>query len=89
MYYLNSLSALLCKEGVILYCWNFRNLETNVREDIFFIYVYKSNFVCLHWFFVAAHGLSLVVWWAGFSLWWLLLSWSMSSRREDFSSCGA
>ena len=24
----------------------------------------------------------------GFSLWWLLLLWSMGSRRAGFSSCG-
>ena len=42
----------------------------------------------LCWVFVAACGLSLVVS-MGFSLWWLLLLWSMGSRRTGFSSCGA
>ena len=50
----------------------------------------------LRWFFVAMLRLSLVVasrgysslWCAGFSLWWLLLLWSMGSRRVGFSSCG-
>ena len=50
----------------------------------------------LHWVFVAARGLSLVevsrgypsLWCTGFSLWWLLLLQSMSSRCAGFSSCG-
>ena len=50
----------------------------------------------LHWVFVAACGLSLVVAsgdssllrCAGFSLWWLLLLQSTGSRRVGFSSCG-
>ena len=50
----------------------------------------------LHWVFVAACGLSLVVesrgysslWCAGFSLGWLLLLQSMGSRCMGFSSCG-
>ena len=49
----------------------------------------------LHWVFVAAHGLSLVVasggysllWCTVFSLWWLLLLWSTGSRHTGFSSC--
>ena len=51
----------------------------------------------LHWVFVAAHGLSLVVasrgysslWCTGFSFWWLVLLWSTCSRRAGFSSCGS
>ena len=51
----------------------------------------------LCWVFVAARGLSLVVvsggysllQCAGFSLRWLLLLWSMGSRRVGFSSCGS
>ena len=51
----------------------------------------------LHWVFVAVHGLSLVavirgyssMRCVGFSLWWLLLLWSMGSRHVGFSSCGS
>ena len=54
------------------------------------------SFFWLHWVFVAARWLSLVVasgdysslWCAGFSLRWLLLLQGMGSRRVDFSSCG-
>ena len=57
-----------------------------------FIFIY----FWLHWVFVAARGLSLVVasggysllWCMGFSLWWLLLLQSMGSRHTGFSSCG-
>ena len=50
----------------------------------------------LHWVFIAACGLSLVVasrgysslQCTGFSLQWLLLLRSMGSRRAGFSSCG-
>ena len=46
-------------------------------------------FFWLHWVFAAAHELSLVVvsrgcsslWCAGFSLWWLLLLWSLVCRH--------
>ena len=51
----------------------------------------KGNrfFFWLHWVFAAAHELSLVVvsrgysslWCAGFSLWWLLLLWSLECRH--------
>ena len=49
----------------------------------------------LHWVFVAARGLSLVVASGGYSslrcvgvlLPWLLLLWSTGSRRTGFSSC--
>ena len=51
----------------------------------------------MRWVFVAARGLYLVVasgnysllCCAGFSLRWLLLLWSMDSRRAGFGSCGA
>ena len=57
-----------------------------------FIYFY----FWLHWVFVAAHGLSLVLasggysWLqcVGLSLWWLLLLQSTGSRRAGFGSCG-
>ena len=52
-------------------------------SDLLFIYVW------LHWVFAAVLGLSLVaasrgyysLWWAGFSLQWLLLLQSTGSRR--------
>ena len=66
--------------------------------ESFFFFFYKFIFIfgCLGWVFIAAHGLSLVaasggyssLWCAGFSLWLLLLLWSMGSRRTGFSSCG-
>ena len=50
----------------------------------------------LRWVFIAVCGLSLVaasgghsfLWYAGFSLQWLLLLWTTGSRRKGFSSCG-
>ena len=59
-------------------------------------FIYLFTYFWLRWVFVAAWGLSLVaesggyssLQCAGFSLWWLLLLWSMSSRRAGFSSCG-
>ena len=65
---------------------------------ILFIYLLVCLFIYfwLCWVFVAAHGLSLVeasrgyslLRCADFSLQWLLLLRSMSSRRMGFSSCG-
>ena len=66
------------------------------------LFIYLNLFICLHfffwlrWVFVAVHGLSLVaasvgyssLRCTGFSLWRLLLLWSMGSRRTGFSSCG-
>ena len=57
---------------------------------------FKKLYFCLHWVFVAARGLSLVVvsgdysllWCVGFSLQWLLLLQSMGSRHVGFSRCG-
>ena len=54
-------------------------------------------FFWLCWVFIAAHGLSPVaasegyssLWYAGFSLQWLLLLWSRGSRRTGLSSCGS
>ena len=59
----------------------------------FFLFIY----FWLHWVFIAAHGLSLVaasggyssLQCTGFSLRWLLLLQSTSSRHAGFSSCGA
>ena len=53
------------------------------------------SFFWLHWVFVAVRGFSLVAvsraysssWCVGFSLQWLLLLWSMGSRRKGFGSC--
>ena len=63
------------------------------NKFIYFIFIY----FWLHWVFIAVCGLSLVVasggysslWCAGFSLQWLLLLQSTSSRHIVFSSCGA
>ena len=61
-------------------------------KNLFILFIY----FWLHWVFVAAHGLSLVVasgdysslWCTGFSLRWLLLLWSTGSRCVGFSTCG-
>ena len=66
------------------------------RMCFFFKYIYLFIYFWLHWVFIAARGLSLVVasggysllWCAGFSLWWLLLLQSTGSRRAGFGSCG-
>ena len=65
----------------------------------FFIVYFFNLFIYfwLHWVFVAARGLSLVVGsggysalrCTGFSLRWLLLLRSTGSRRAGFSSCGS
>ena len=71
-------------------------LQGYIFFNIFFLI---SLFICLwlHWVFVAARGLSLVVAsrgysslrCAGFSLRWLLLLRSTGSRLVGFSSCGS
>ena len=61
------------------------------------IFIYLFTYFGLRWVFVAVHRLLLVaasrghptLRCAGFSLWWLLLLWSMGSRRAGFSSCGS
>ena len=70
----------------------------------FYKFIYLFIYLWLHWVFIAACGLSLVVasgsytslWCAGFSLWWLLLLQSMGSRHtalvvvaQGLSSCGS
>ena len=70
---------------------------------IIYIYIYfffslinLFIYFWLRWVFVAANGLSLVaasggyssLWYAGFSLRWLLLLRSLGSKHEGFSSCG-
>ena len=68
-----------------------------VERDIFFFFFKLINlfiFGCIASSLL--HGLSIVVasggysslWCVGFSLRWLLLLWSMGSRRVGFSSCG-
>ena len=75
---------------------SWKKLYTSFRY--YFIYLLENFFKFyfqLHWVFVAACGLSLVVAsggysllrCAGFSLWWLLLLRSIGSRRAGFSSC--
>ena len=62
----------------------------------FFFLIHLFIYFWLHWVFVAALWLSLVaasggyssLWCASFSWLWLLLLWSMGSRRTGFSSCG-
>ena len=61
--------------------------EVGTTQDFFFFW--------LRWVYIVAHRLSLVVasrgysslWYAVFSLWWLLLLRSMGSRHAGFSSC--
>ena len=65
-------------------------------DAILFYFIFLKIYFWLHWVFVAACGLSLVVAsggysslrYAGFSLWRLLLLWSIGSRRTSCSSCG-
>ena len=77
------------------------NISVLKRALIFLVLFLKKKFYLfiyfwLHWVFVAARGLSVVVvsggysslWCAGFSLQWLLLLWSTGSRHMGFSSCG-
>ena len=75
------------------------NIESLQQIFIFcnnFILFLKFIYFWLRWVFVAVRGLSLVaasggyssLWWAGFSLRWLLLLRSMGSRCMGFSSCG-
>ena len=62
------------------------------KKYLFILFIY----FWLRWVFVAVCWLSLVaasggcssLQCAGFSLWWLLLLWSMGSRHMGFSSCG-
>ena len=75
--------------------------KIGVKADSFFkinlfIYLFLFIYFWLCWVFVAAHGLSLVAVSRGYSslrcvglsLRWLLLLWSMGSRRAGFSNCG-
>ena len=63
----------------------------------YFLNLFNLFSFCLHWAFVAACRLSLVVvsgghsslWRTGFSLQWLLLLQSTGSMRVGFSSCGS
>ena len=70
------------------------------ESSVFFFFLknqfYLFFYFWLHWVFVAAHGLSVVVAsggnsslrCAGFSLRWPLLLRSTGSRHAGFSSCG-
>ena len=59
-------------------------------------FIYLFIYLWLHWVFIAALGLSLVVASGGYSsvavrgllIAWLLLLQSTGSRRAGFSSCG-
>ena len=73
---------------------------TYLLPSFFFFFFFLINlfiYFWLCWVFVAVHKLSLVVVsggysslrCTGFSLSWLLLLWSMGSRRAGFSSCGS
>ena len=70
-----------------------KSLSHHFFFNVFILFIY----FWLHWIFVAARGLSLVVasggssslQCAGFSLRWLLLLRSTGSRRTGFSSCGS
>ena len=76
------------------------NIPHSSMLPFLFLNFFKKNYLFiyfwLHWVFVAACTFSLVavsggyssLWCAGFSLRWLLLLWSMGSRRADFRSCG-
>ena len=63
---------------------------------IYFLLIYLKKFFWLCWVCVVC-GLSLVVvsvhysslWCGGFSLWWLILLWSMGSKCAGFISCGS
>ena len=67
------------------------------KEESLFLNKFIYTYFWLHWVFVDACGLSLVVasrgysslWCVGFSLQWLLLLQSMGSRCTGFSSCGS
>ena len=75
--------------------WEHRVLTTGLPGKsqgaltFFFLIIYLFVYFWLRWVFIAVHGLSLVaesrgyssLWWAGLSLQWLLLLWSMGSRH--------
>ena len=85
-----------CFLGLPVQCW-----KQCWERTFFFFFFFNLKIIYLfiywlHWVFVAACGLSLIVasgdysslWCAGFSLWWLLLLQSVCSRCTGFSSCG-
>ena len=86
----------------ILFSFSLFNAEVLFLIHVWKLTFFKKNtFISVFILFLAALGLrccaraSLValsrgyssLWCAGFSLWWLLLLWSMGSRRMGFSSC--
>ena len=72
-------------------------VNTPSGTNFLFFFFYKFIYLWLHWIFVAARGLSLVMAsggysslrCAGFSLRWLLLWQSTGSRHAGLSSCGS
>ena len=88
---------LLLLSPVLLVLYLRHHCQDQCQEDLplcFFLNLFI--YFWLHWVFVAARGLSLVVASGGysslrctcFSLWWLLLLQSTGSRCTGFSSCG-
>ena len=54
----------------------------------FYKFIYLFIYLWLRWVFIAVCSF-LQLQHASFSLWWLLLLWSMGSRHTGFSSCGS
>ena len=74
-----------------------RNFSAVISSNIYFLKLFILFYFWLHWVFVAALRLPLVVargpgysslQCTGFSFWWLLLLQSMDSRCVGFSRCG-
>ena len=61
-----------------------------LKNKFIYLFLAALGLCCCTWAFlvVASGGYSLLRW-SGFSLQWLLLLWSMGSRRMGFSSCGS
>ena len=69
------------------------NVYYILQPERSFFKIYFSFYFWLHWIFVAAHGISLVVanhssLWCVVLLRWLVLLRSTGSRHAGFSSCG-
>ena len=99
----SSLTLLLCEPAVkpiYWFGWGGGTVFFNSRiphHHFFNKYIYLFIYLWLSWVFVAEHRLSLVavsggyssLWYAGFSLRWLLLLRSTGSRCTGFSSCSS